>query len=116
MTTNNIDSALAYYKAFNNRDLPGIAQHLHPNVLFVTAMGESSGKEAVLEAAKRLLTIIKCIKIRAKFGSGDQVMLAYDLHYGEPEAVCCAAVLMNFKDDLIAHIELFYDARPFGNL
>ena len=116
MTENNVASAESYYEAFNEKDISGMGRHLHPEVQFVAPMGESSGKESVLEAARRLLGTIKSIKVRAKFGSGDQVMLAYDLYYGEPVAVCRTAVLMKFRDGLIAHIELFYDARPFGNL
>lgn len=116
MAGSTVASAEAYYEAFNAKDLAGIAAHLHPDVQFVAPMGESSGKAAVLEAAKRLLGIIKSIKIRARFGSRDQAMLACDLYYGEPVGVCRTAVLMNFKEGLIARIELFYDARPFGNL
>ncbi len=79
-------------------------------------MGELSGKAAVLEAAKRLLGVMNRITIRARFGRGDQVMLVYDLSYGQQSALCPTAVLMSFEAGLIARIELFYDARPFGNL
>jgi len=116
MTESNVASAEAYYNAFNNKDISGIASRLHPEVQFVAPMGNLSGKEAVVEAAKRLLSVMKNIKIRAKFSSGDQVMLVYDLYYGEAGAICPSAVLMNFKDGFIARTELFYDARPFGNL
>jgi hypothetical protein len=116
MTDQNITFAEAYYKAYNDKDLKAIARHLCPDVQLVAPMGESSGREAVLEAAKRFLTIINSVEIRARFGSGDQVMLAYDLNYGKPAAICRTAVLMTFKEGLIARLELFYDARPFGNL
>jgi ketosteroid isomerase-like protein len=116
MNDNNIATAEAFYNAFNNNDLAGIEERLHPEVQYVAPMGELSGREAVLVAAKRLLTTMKSIKIRARFSSGDQVMLVYDLYYGETGAVCPSAVLMNFKDGLIVRNELFYDARPFGNL
>lgn len=116
MNENNIATAEAFYNAFNNNDLSGIAQKLHPEVQYVAPMGELSGREAVIAAAKRLLNTMKSIKIRARFSSGDQVMLVYDLYYGESSAVCPSAVLMNFKDGLIVRNELFYDARPFGNL
>jgi SnoaL-like domain len=116
VTDTNVAFAEAYYKSYNEKDLTAIARHLHPAVQLVAPMGKSLGKDAVLEAVKRLLGIVKSIEIRAKFGSGDQVMLAYDLSYGEPAKVCPTAVLMSFKDGLIVRIELFYDARPFGNL
>jgi len=89
---------------------------LHPDIHFVAPMGESTGKEAVLEAVKRFLTVIKKIEIREKFGYDDKVMLVYDLIYGESSTLCRTAVLMNFENNLILKLELFYDARPFGNL
>ena len=75
MAERNVASAEAYYKAMNDKDLSGMARHLHPDVRLVTPMEELTGKEAVLEAAKRLLPLINTIKVHAKFGSEDQAML-----------------------------------------
>jgi len=116
MKNNNIESALAYYKAFEDKDIQAIAQHLHPEVQFVAPMGENKGKDAVVEAAKRLIPLVKSINVRAKFASGDQVVLVYDMNLTGPVTVCPTAVLMTFKEGLIARTELYYDARPFGNL
>jgi hypothetical protein len=116
MVEHNIAFAKSYYKAFLDKDIDAIARHLHPDVHFVAPMGETTGIDALLVAAKRLVAILKGITFRESFGAGDQIMLVYDLNYGEPIGICRAAVLMNFKDGLIARIELFYDARPFGNL
>jgi hypothetical protein len=113
MSENNIVAAEAYYKAFNEKDPAGIAKQLHPEVQLIGPMGELSGREAVIEAAKRLLGVMKNIKIRSKFSSGEQVVLVYDLYYGEAGAICPSAVLMNFKDGLIIRTELFFDPRPF---
>jgi hypothetical protein len=115
MSENNIASAEAYYKAFNDKDPDGIGRRLHSNVQFVAPMGNLIGREAVVKAAKRLFCLMKSIRIRERFSSGDEVMLVYDLYYGEAGSICQSAVLMNFKDGLITTIELFYDARPFGN-
>ena len=116
MNENNIETAVAYYDAYNKKDFASITRLLHPDIHFVAPMGESTGKEAVLEAVKRLLTVIKKIEIREKFGYDDKVILVYDLYYGEPSTICRTAVLMDFKDTHIIRLELFYDARPFGNL
>lgn len=113
VTERNVTSAEAYYKAMNDKDLAGVARHLHPEVRFVGPMADLVGKEAVLEAAKRFVTLIKSLRVRAKFGSDDTAMLAYDVDFGEPIGICRTAVLMTFKEGLIASIELFYDARPF---
>ena len=40
-------------------------------------------------------------------------MFAYDFMFPEPIGKLRAAVLMEFKDQLISKIELFYDGRPF---
>ena len=112
-TERNVTTAEAYYEAMNNKDLAGVARHLHPDVRFVGPMADLVGKEAVLEAAKRFVTLIKSLRVRAKFGSDDTAMLAYDVDFGEPIGICRTAVLMTFKQGLIASIELFYDARPF---
>ena len=115
MTTaeRNVASAEAYYNAMDDKDAPGMAQYLHPDVQLVGPMDALTGKEAVLEAAKRLFNFIKSIKVHAKLGSGDQVMLTYDMSFAEPVGICRTAVLMTFKDGLIARSELFFDARPF---
>jgi SnoaL-like domain len=114
MTEKNVASALAYYKAMADKDLTGMARHLHPDVRLVTPMEELTGKEAVLAAVKPLLNLIKSIKVHAKFGSEDQAMLTYDMDFAEPIGVCRAAALMTFKDGLIVRNEIFFDARPFN--
>lgn len=116
MNDDNISSALAYYKAFEDKNIGAIARHLDPDVQFIAPMGESKGREAVVEAAKRLAPLVERIDVRAKFASGDQVVLIYDMHLSGPVKLCPTAVLMTFKDGLIARTELYYDTRPFGNL
>jgi len=113
MTENNVTSAVSYYKAMADKDLTGMARHLHPDVRLVTPMEELTGKETVLEAAKRLLPLINSIKVHAKFGSEDQAMLTYDMGFAESIGGCRAAALMTFKDGLIVRNEIFFDARPF---
>jgi hypothetical protein len=113
MAEDNVASAVAYYKAMGDKDLSGMARHLDHDVRFIGPMADMTGKEAVLEAAKRLLPLFNSLRIRAKFGFGDQAMLAYDLDCAEPIGVFRVAVLMTLKNSLIARIELFYDPRPF---
>jgi len=113
MTEKNLASAVAYYKAMAGKDLPGMARHLHPDVRLVTPMEELTGKDAVIEAAQRLLNFIQSIKVHAKFGSEDQAMLTYDMDFAEPIGVCRAAAFITFKDGLIVRNELFFDASPF---
>jgi SnoaL-like domain len=113
MTERNVASAIAYYKAINDKNGAAMGRHLHPDVQLVSPMEHLTGKEAVLDAAKKLSMHIQGIKMHAKFGSEEQAMVTYDMNFAEPIGVCRAAALMTFKDGLIARNELFFDARPF---
>jgi hypothetical protein len=72
MSDGNLASAEAYYRAMSAKDLSEMARYLHPDVRLVTPIEELSGREAVLEAARRLLPLIQSIEVRAKFGSEDR--------------------------------------------
>ncbi len=116
MTQTNIETAKSYYESFNRKDLSRLQSYLHPDVHYVAPMGTLSGRSAVAEAASRLFTILKQITIRAEFDSANDIVLIYDLYYGDKGEICRTASMMHFTDGLISRIELFYDARPFGNL
>jgi SnoaL-like domain len=68
---NNIELAEDYYHGFVQMDLAKVSSHLHQEVRFIAPMGELIGKDAVLEAAKRLVNIMKGLTIRARFSRGD---------------------------------------------
>lgn len=113
MAETNVAEAEAYYRAFNDQDLDGMSRRLHPEVRFVGPLAEMTGREAVTDGARRLMKVMRSITVRAKFGAGDQVMLAYDLDCIEPIGVVRVAALLTFKEGLILGIEIFFDARPF---
>jgi hypothetical protein len=113
MSASNINIAEHYYEAMNNKDLNKIALYLHPKVEFLGPLAQLEGKEAVLESAKGFLGIVDSVKMRVKFASGNQVMLAYDLNCVSPIGTIRVAALMTFEDNLISSIELFFDARVF---
>lgn len=105
--------AEAYYGYMLQKDFAAMKACLHPDVHFISPLAELSGRDAVVEAAKRLSQILYDIDIRAKFSSGDQIMFAYDFMFSGAIGKLRASVLMDFKDQQISRIELFYDARPF---
>jgi hypothetical protein len=113
MTHSNAASAEAYYKAMNDKDLPAMARRLHPDVRLVTPMEDLTGRDTVLEAAKKLLGFIQGVEVEARFDSGNQAMLVYNMHFAGPAGLCRTAALMTFQDGLIVRNELFFDARPF---
>lgn len=115
MPVKNVAIAKAYYLAVNNKNITEVEKYLHPNIQLISPLTHITGKELVLNAVKGYMTALKSLNVRTVCGSEDQVMLVYDYDLSStPDSSLRAAVLMNFTDDLIARIELFFDARPFS--
>ena len=110
---NNLKVAESYYSAMLKKDFDTMASYLHDNVHFIGPLAEMHGKDAVVSAAKNLSQILQDICIRSKFNAQNQIMFAYDFMFPAPIGKLRAAVLMEFTDQLISKIELFYDGRPF---
>lgn len=108
-----LKSGESYYKAMLAKDFDKMASFLHEEVVFIGPLAEMKGKESVVVAAKNLSQILKDIEFRSRFSSGKQIMFAYDFLFPEPIGKLRSAVLMEFTDQLISKIELFYDGRPF---
>ena len=107
----NLRVAEEYYQHMLQKDFALMESCLHPNVCLIGPLAEVDGRDQVVLAAKNLSQILGDITIRARFASGDQVMLAYDFIFSGPIGELRAAVLMRFEDDLISRIELFFDGR-----
>jgi hypothetical protein len=112
MSEKNIAAAVTYYQAMNRKDLSVIEKYLHPEVRLISPLADVKGKDAVFNSVKHFLAVFNKLTIRAQFGDGDQVMLAYDLDCPAPIGIYRGAVLLTFKEGLIIGYELFYDARP----
>jgi hypothetical protein len=112
-TESSVGPAVAYYEAMNDKNISEMGRHLHPDIHLISPMENITGKQAVLDAAQRLLPMIKSVNMRARFGSGEQAMLAYDMVFAEPAGMCRTAALMTIKNGQIVRNELFFDARPF---
>lgn len=110
---NHIKVVESYYKAMLAKDFEKMESYLHDNVHFIGPLASMQGKNVVVSAAKNLSQILGDIHIKSKFSNNHQVMFAYDLTFPAPIGVLRAAVLMDFSDQLISKIELFYDGRPF---
>jgi hypothetical protein len=108
-----ITTATSYYQAFNKKDIVEIEKYLHQNVLFITPLGTVQGKENLVETIKQFFNFFNALTIRTVLGSENQAMVAYDVEFPEPIGMVRSAALMDFKEGLIARIELFYDARSF---
>lgn len=112
-TTDNLSLASSYYNAMLAKDFDKMASYLHDNVHFIGPLAEMYGKNAVVTAAKNFGGILQDIQIRSRFADGDQIMFAYDMVVPAPIGKFRAAVLMEFTEQRISKIELFYDASPF---
>lgn len=111
--TENEKRAQAYYLCMSEKNIEKMGEYLHPDVQFMTPLMSITGKENVLEGAKFFLPSFKTLTVRATCGSGDQIMMAYDLDFPLPVGILRVAALLTFKENLIGKIELFFDARSF---
>lgn len=112
-TTDNLSLAESYYNAMLAKDFDKMASYLHDNVHFIGPLAEMHGKDAVITAAKNFGEILQDIQIRSRFSSDNQIMFAYDMVVPAPIGQFRAAVLMEFTEQRISKIELFYDASLF---
>jgi len=116
MINNRGDIAKAYYEAMSHKDMNFIEQHVHPNVHFIGPMAEFTGKDKYLDSVKKLFTLFKGLRIRTQFSVNDQAVIVYNVDFPDPIGISRAVALLDFKDNLISRIELFYDARPFEEM
>lgn len=110
---NNVAIAETYYRQMLQRNFDAMADCLHPDVNLIGPLAEIYGKNSVVDSAKNLRKILNHIEIHSKFSSENQVMFAYDFIFDKPIGKLRAAVLMDFEDQLISKIELFFDGKPF---
>lgn len=113
MTNDRADFAVTYYEAMNNKDINFLEPYVHPDVHFVGPLAEFTGKAQYLDSVRKFSQLFNSLKIREKFGSKDQAIIVYDVECPEPIGILRAVALLNFQDNLITRIELFYDARLF---
>ncbi|OGT38237.1 MAG: hypothetical protein A3F11_04310 [Gammaproteobacteria bacterium RIFCSPHIGHO2_12_FULL_37_14] len=111
MNNFNLSIAEDYYTAMAAKNVSAMEKYLHPDVELIAPLADAIGKKALLESITKAISIFNALTIRAKFSSGDQAMLAYDVNFPAPIGNVSSAVLMTFHDKLILKIELFYDAR-----
>ncbi len=105
--------AESYYTALSNKHISDIGQYLNSDITLVSPLAEVIGKEAVVESIKNFVRAFNSLTIRAKFGSGNQAMLALDIDLPLPIGTLSGASLLTCNNGLISKIELFYDGRPF---
>lgn len=103
----------SYYTAMNEKDLPGLAKYLHPQVQFLSPLAQFEGKGAVVAAIEGLLEAFSKIEIRAVMEEGNRATIVFDMFCHEPIGKLRSVTLATIEDGLIVDLELFFDARPF---
>lgn len=107
-TDNNTARAQLYYKAMAEKNSAEVEKYLHPDVSLVGPYGEKTGKEIVFPAAQKFMQMFKGVEIHSCFGSGEHVVITYDLlECGQTAQALRAASVMTFKDGFIIKNELF---------
>lgn len=111
--TDYLQMAESYYQAMSEKDLAKVKNYWHPEVRLISPFAKEAQAGSISDAMSRFMAAFTSLKIRSKFSSGNQVMLAIDVEYPLPIGKLTTAVLMTFRDNLIGSIELFHDTKPF---
>lgn len=67
----------------------------------------------MIESARSLSNILESIKVRNSFSDDNRLMMAYDFTFNNHMDKLRSAVFMEFKDNMISKIELFFDSKNF---
>lgn len=114
MTTVNAVRAEEYYKLIGEKNLEAIKKYLDSDVELHSPLASLKGLEAVATANSSFMNTFKSLSIRARFGSGDQAMIVYDVEIPGINKEFPGASLLTFRNGLIVKIELFFDGSHFS--
>lgn len=106
--------AVGYYKALANKNSEEVKTYLHPSIQFTDPQETVRGREAVLQAAQRFMSMFKKLTIHTQFGSEDEALVVYDVEIPSFAKALRAASLLRFQEGLISQIELIYDRGCFN--
>lgn len=103
----------AYTEAWSNRDLAAILDCVHPDIEFVGPNVRARGRSAYSASTQRFLGLLEGVVVRARHGTADTAMIAYDFICKPPVGRAPTAELVTFRDGLVGRSEIFFDTRPF---
>ncbi|MBA2369903.1 MAG: nuclear transport factor 2 family protein [Candidatus Protochlamydia sp.] len=113
MAVSNATKAEEYYNLIGEKNVEGLKKCLDHDVEFYSPLATLKGKEAVVGATGNFMNAIASLKIRAKFDSGDQAMIVYDVDFTGIASNFPGASLLTYRNNLIVRIELFHTSSHF---
>lgn len=93
MSKNNLEIAKTYYKALGEKNIEATEKYLDVNVQCIGPLVTVVGKENIIEANRKFISLFKTLKIRSSFASHDQAVIVYDLECQAPINVFSAVAL-----------------------
>lgn len=99
-----------FYTAMANKDIGGIEKHVREDVHFVGPFDEFQGKERYLQVVKNFMDGLESLAIRTVLAEQDHAAVFYDVVFPGPMGKVRGAALLDFENDKIKKVELFYDA------
>ena len=103
-----------YYAAWTNKDFATARRLLHDDLSFHGPIDTFDNADDYLAALTRLASIVTRVERRKVFVDGQDVCEVYDLVTATPAGTAPVAEWLTVKDDKIAAIRVFFDARPFA--
>jgi ketosteroid isomerase-like protein len=104
-----------YFDAWTSKDFETARGLLADDLEFRGPIDTFDNADALIESIKALSQILIRARRRAVVADADQVCVIYDLETG-PVGTAPVAEWYRVRNDKIASLEAFFDARPFASL
>jgi ketosteroid isomerase-like protein len=104
-----------FFAAWTGKDFNRARALLHDDLSFKGPIDAFDDADAYLRALQGLSQIVTGAERRKVFVDGDDVCVIYDLHTA-PVPSAPTAEWYQVRDNRIAAIRVFFDARPFAPL
>lgn len=103
-----------YFTALANKDFTAMRTLLHDDISFIGPLGTTNGADDYIDSLMKVTSSMKTVERKALFAEGEDVCQIYDLVLAEPDATLPVAQWLKVRENRIATVRLYFDARPFG--
>ena len=102
-----------YFTALTRKDFTAMRNLLHDDLSFKGPLATIDNADDSIGGMKHVAANMTGAERRTVFGEGEDVCQVYDLFLATPAVTVPVAQWLKVRDNRIAKIELFCDARPF---